>query len=330
MSGNTVTHEVTSTARRAATTGRAPFSQSRAARELKLKRSEFDLAVHLGHIRTRPAETGGGRHVDRAEVERLCGQKDFPEALRKRVATVGTREGSAIMEVTAARFTRLARLGLLVPVTFHLNRYRAVVWRYLADELVEFAADAKHAPLLSRPLPEALRGQLDTGLDLRPRNWRGRHLGFLLRQAGDPWERAGVVASLLDPVQISEIVTDPYERSHLSRFRPLPPVHGAPGSPAAHLTERITTAQDLDEIDRLRADLARAVREARTHRPAPRPASRHPDPHPHRDSHRRGDSHPHSARRQRPPASKHRERSQPSEISRRSRGLLGRLFCRAV
>ncbi|MEU6009759.1 DUF6397 family protein [Streptomyces sp. NPDC047453] len=336
MSGNTATHEVTPTARTAATRVRAPFSQSRAARELGLKRSEFDLAVHLGHIRARPAEAGGGRHVDRAEVERLRGQEGFPEALRQRVATVGTREGSAIMEVTAARFTRLARLGLLVPVTFHLNRYRAVVWRYLSAELREFASDAKNASLLNRPLPETLRGQLDTGLDLRPRHWRGRHLGFLLRQAGDPWERAGVVASLLDPVQISEIVTDPYERSHLSRFRPPSPAHGAPGSPAAHLTERITTAQDPDEIDLLRADLARAVREARTHWPAPRPASRHPDPHPGQDPHRHPDSHPHSARHRRTPAPRRCDRPRssenlrPSENPRRSRGLVGRLFRRAT
>ncbi|MFB7575586.1 DUF6397 family protein [Streptomyces sp. NPDC056165] len=336
MSGNTATHEVTPTARTAATRGRAPFSQSRAARELGLKRSEFDLAVHLGHIRTRPAEAGGGRQVDRAEVELLRGQEGFPDALRQRVATVNTREGSAIMEVTAARFTRLARLGLLVPVAFHLNRYRAVVWRYLADELREFAADAKNASLLNRPLPETLRGQLDTGLDLRPRNWRGRHLGFLLSQAGDPWERAGVMASLLDPVQISEIITNPYERSHLSRFRPPSPAHGAPGSPAVHLTERITTAQDPDEVDLLRADLARAVREARTHRPAPRPASRHPDPHPGPDPHRHPDSHPHSARHRRPPAPRHRDRPRPSEnlrpseYPRRSRGLLGRLFRRAT
>ncbi|MFB7455913.1 DUF6397 family protein [Streptomyces sp. NPDC056188] len=343
MSGNTVTREVTSTARPAATTGRAPFSQSRAARELSLKRSEFDLAVHLGHIRTRAAEEGIGRQVDRSEVERLRGEEGFPEALRKRVATVGTREGSAIMEVTAARFTRLARLGLLIPVAFHLNRYRAVVWRYLADELCEFAADAKNAPLLSRPLPEALRGQLDTGLDLRPRNWRGRYLGFLLGQAGDHWERAGALASLLDPVQISEIVTDPYERSHLSRFRPPPPAHGTPGSPAAHLTERITTAQDPDEIGLLRADLERTMREARIQRPAPRPASRHPDPHPHqddshrhpdthrhRDAHRHADAHPRSARHRCPPAPEHCERHRPGELSRPARGLLGRLFRRAT
>ncbi|WP_375803548.1 DUF6397 family protein [Streptomyces sp. A012304] len=36
--------------------------------------------------------------------------------------------------------------------------------------------------------------------------------------------------------------------------------------------ERITTADDPDEIGWLRSDLARALEEARTHEPAPRPS----------------------------------------------------------
>ncbi len=81
------------------------------------------------------------------------------------------------MDVPRARFTRLARLGLLVPVKFYVNRYRAVVWLYLADELRQFAADERNAALLKGRTPEGLRDQLTEGLDLRPRNWRGRHLG---------------------------------------------------------------------------------------------------------------------------------------------------------
>jgi hypothetical protein len=254
----------------------------RAARELGLKRGEFDLAVHLGHIRTLPGEGGGGRRVARSEIDRLRAGDDFPDSLRKRVEAVGATEGAAVMEVAPGRFTRLARLGLVVPVTFYLNRYRAVVWQYLAEELRQFAADEKNLRLLQARMPEGMRGQLEAGLDLHPRNWRGRHLGFLLRQADDPWEQAGVVAAFLDPVQIAEIVPDPYERSHVNRFRPGPPTHGAPGSPAAQLAERIMTANDPDEIGWLRADLARALEEAREHRPAPRPRSvppvAHPDP----------------------------------------------------
>ena len=246
---------------------------SRAARELGLKRGEFDLAVHLGRIRTMPDEGGGGRRVTRAEIDRLRSADGFPETLRESVKAVGTTDGSALMEITSARFTRFARLGLVVPVRFYVNRYRAVVWLYLAEELRQFAADKNHTSLLNGRTPEGLRDQLQAGLDLRPRNWRGRHLGFLLRHADGPWERAGALAALLDPVQIAEIVQDPYERAHLNRFRPDPPAHGAPGSPAAHIAERIMTAEDPDEISWLRADLTQVLDEARRHRPAPRPTA---------------------------------------------------------
>ncbi|MEU5591570.1 DUF6397 family protein [Streptomyces sp. NPDC020298] len=264
MSGNTIEapHHLT-------------CAPSRAARELGLKRSEFELAVHLGRIRTVPDEGGGGRRrVDRAEIERLRGQDGFPESLRESVRAVGTTEGAALMEVSAARFTRLARLGLVVPVTFYLNRYRAVVWLYLAEELRKFAADEQNARLLTGRTPQALRDRLGEGLDLRARTWRGRHLGFLLRQAGDPWERAGAMAAFLDPVHISDVVKDPYERAHVNRFRPGPPAQGAPGTPSADLAERIMTADDPDEVGWLRGDLAQTVDEARAHRPAPRPTPR--------------------------------------------------------
>ncbi|MET7377344.1 DUF6397 family protein [Streptomyces sp. NPDC005526] len=305
MSGHTITHEVTPQVAQAGGKREADFTQSRAARELGLKRGAFDLAVHLGHIRTIPDEGGGGRRVARAEVDRLRAQDGFPRTLHQRVEAVGTGQGAAIMDVTRARFTRFARLGLLVPVGFYFNRYRTVVWLYLADELRQFRADAKNASLLSRPLPEGLRDQLGGGLDLRPRNWRGRHLGFLLRQAEDPWERAAAVASLLAPVQVSEIVRDPCERAHLRRFGSRLPAHGAPGSPTAHLTERIMTADGPDEVGRLRADLARMLEEARTHRPAPRPTGRHTAPAP--EEHRVAPGQP-----------------------ERSRGLLGRLFRRGA
>jgi hypothetical protein len=262
MSGNTITH------------GFAPVTLSRAARELGLRRSEFDLAVQLGRVRTVPDDTGGGRRVPRDEIDRIRTADGFPEALRAGVRAVGTTEGAALMDVTTARFTRLARLGLLVPVKFYVNRYRAVVWLYLAEELRQFRADERNTALLKGRTPEGLRDQLGEGLDLRPRNWRGRHLGFLLRQTDDPWARAAAIASLLDAAEISDVVIDPYERSHLRRFRPALATHGSPGSPAAQLAEEIVTAADPDEIDWLRSDLAAAVDTARRHRPAPRP-----DPH---------------------------------------------------
>ncbi|WCH96170.1 DUF6397 family protein [Streptomyces moderatus] len=265
MSGNTVTamHPHNSAAR----------TLGRAARELGLKRGELELAVQLGIIRTVPDEGGGGRHVPRSEIDRVSSGEGFPDSLLDRVKVVGTTEGADVMDVSAGRFTRLARLGLVVPVKFYLNRYRAVVWLYLAEELKRFAADEKNTSLLNdRRMPEGLRGMLDAGVDLRPRNWRGRHRGFLLRQADDSWGSAGALAAFLDPVQIAEIVPDPYERSHVNRFRPGPPASGPPGSPSSLIAERIMTADDPDEISLLRADLTEVLAHARALRPAPRPS----------------------------------------------------------
>lgn len=274
------TATVTVTAERTSADRDTWVTTARAARELCLKRSEFDLAVRLGRIRTARDDCGGGRRVARAEIERLRAGPGFPETLRRSVRAVGTTEGAALMEVPKTRFTRLARLGLLVPVSFRLNRYRAVVWLYPAEELGLFRADGRNAQLLTGRTPESLRSRLDAGLDLRPRNWRARHLGHLLRQADDPWARAGAVASLLDPLHVSQVVEDLCDRSHLGRFRERPPAHGAPGSPAAHLARDLMTARDPDEIAWLQADLARLTQEARDHRPAPRPAPRRPGPAP--------------------------------------------------
>ena len=251
---------------------------SRAARELQLKRGEFDLAVGLGRVRTVPGEdVGGVRRVARAEIDRVRAETGFPDTLRERVKAVGTTEGAEIVGVPTARFTRLARLGRIVPVKFYLTRYRTVVWLYLAEELRQFATAESNAPLLKGRTPEELRDLLGAGLDLRPRNWRGRHLGFLLRQADDDcWARAAAVASLLDPLQIAEIVPDPCERAHLNRFRPPEAAQGAPHSPAAELAARITTADDPDEINWLRADLRQELAAAREQWPAPHPVDDSP------------------------------------------------------
>ncbi|MEV5958128.1 DUF6397 family protein [Streptomyces sp. NPDC051987] len=250
---------------------------SRAARELGLKRGEFDLAVRLGRIRTVPDEGGGGRRVPQAEIDRLHGRS---ASLRDSVRVVGTAEGASLMGIPAGRFTRVARLGLVTPVTWYPNRYRAVVWLYLAEELRRFAAEEKNARLLTGRTPAELSDRLKAGADHRARTWRGRHCGFLLRQAEGPWERAGVVAGFLDPGEIDDVLPDPHERVHVTALRPAPPAHGAPGSPAAQLAEELMTAAEPDEIEWFRHDLAREAAQARTHRPAPRPAapSRHPAP----------------------------------------------------
>lgn len=287
---------ITSTTAEAAGTGagsasrRPSLALSGAARELELKRGELDLAVQLGYVRTVPDEGGGGRRVTRTEIERVRSGDGGPGALRERVTTVGTRDGAALMGVTPSRFTRFARLGLLVPVTFYVNRYRAAVWLYLAQDVQQFADGEENAALLTGRMPEGLLDQLDAGLDLRPRNWRGRHLGFQLRQTEDPWAKAAVVASLLNPMQVAEIVRDPYERAQLNRLRPALARPGATDSPSALTAARIMTAEDPDEIGWLRADLTQALIEARRHRPASRPSPGVPEERPPETAHVRGNT----------------------------------------
>lgn len=319
MSGSAVTHEAAVSVAPTGTDRPTSYAPSRAARELGLRRGEFDLAVHLGRIRTVPDDAGGGRRVTRDEVERIRSAEGFPREFRSVVRAVGTTEGAALMKVTKARFTRFARLGLVVPVRFHVSRYGTVVWLYLADELRQFAAEERNAALLKGRTPEGLRSQLEEGLDLRPRNWRGRDLGCLLRQADDPWARAAAVASLLDSGEVADVVTDPCERSHLCRFQPVRQQLGSPGSPAAQLAEEIMTAADPDEIAWLRADLANAVGAARLQRPVPRPASRAVQPRPGLERE------PHASRHE-----SHGAEHEPHEprheaaATGRFRGLLGR------
>ncbi|MEU7282408.1 DUF6397 family protein [Streptomyces sp. NPDC045431] len=249
----------------------------RAAQELSLKPSEFDLAVQLGLVRTVPGigtgtstGTGGGRRrVAQTEIDRLRGAPDFPDGLRERVRTVGTAEAAELASITADRFTKLARTGHFTPVRFYLNRYRAIVWLYLAGEVREFAAH--HPELLTGRLPHALRTKLDAGDDARPRNWRARRLGLLLRRAEDPWAAAAAIATLLDPVQLAEVVDDPYERAYLDRLRPAPP-YGRPESVSAReIGDRLLLADEPDEILWHRLNLALTLDEARAVRQAPRP-----------------------------------------------------------
>ncbi|MFE0778198.1 DUF6397 family protein [Streptomyces sp. NPDC058861] len=254
---------------RAAGEAARTVTPARAARELELERDEFRLAVQLGLVRTVAAGEGGRRKVERGELDRLKAAPDFPAGLRDRVRAVGTGEAAALLGITPERFTRLARTGHLSPVRFSLNRYRAVVWTYVAEEVADFGRACP--ALLAGRLPSELRERLAAGEDLRPRNWRARRLALLLRGTDDPWARASAVASLLDPLQVAEVVDDPYERAHLDRLRPPPPT-GMPVSAAAReLAERLTRADDPDEILWHRLSLALALDEARAACPAPYP-----------------------------------------------------------
>ncbi|MET9657817.1 DUF6397 family protein [Streptomyces sp. NPDC006510] len=240
-----------------------------AAQELRLKRGEFAIAVHLGLIRLTLPPDGGRPRAGCEEVDRLRSQEGFPEALRERVRTVGTAKGAQQLGISPDRFTRLARAGCLTPITFYLNRYRAIVWLYLADELTGFAA--RESRLLTGRSPAWLRDQLAGGTDCRARNWRSRRVERLLSLTEDPWARAAVLADSLDPVQLAEVVDDPYERAYLARIRP-EPAFGPTGPPLARETMAyLMQADEPDEMLWRRVSLIMELDNAREARPAPRP-----------------------------------------------------------
>lgn len=245
----------------------------RAAQELGLKRGEFELAVHLGIVRTMAEQSGGRPRVRREEVDRLRSEDGFPDAVRERVRAVGTAEGARLLGISPVRFTRLARAGCLTPVTFYLNRYRAVVWLYLAQEVLDFAARAPQ--LLAGTSPVWMRARLDAGTDWRARNWRAQRIERLLNRTEDTWPRAAVLAGALDPVQLAEVVDDPYERAYLTKVRP-EPVFGPPGSVAAReAMTQLMQADDPDEILWRRINLIMELDAARASRQAPRPGDGH-------------------------------------------------------
>ncbi|MGQ4715267.1 DUF6397 family protein [Streptomyces anulatus] len=247
----------------------ATVAAGRAAQELGVRRAEFELAVHLGLIAIVGAPGGGRPRVHEEEIARLREQPGFPDGLAERVRTVGTAEGAALLDIAPARFTRLARAGCVSPVTFYLNRYRAVVWLYLADELAAFAS--REPELLAGRTPSGMRAMLESGADWRPRNWRSQRIDRLLNRTRDPWVRTAVQASALDPVQLAEVVDDPYERAYLVRVRP-EPVFGRPGSMAAReAMGELMLADDPDEILWRRVNLTLELDRAREDRPAPSP-----------------------------------------------------------
>ncbi|ARZ66403.1 hypothetical protein SMD11_0737 [Streptomyces albireticuli] len=237
-----------------------PFA--RAARELELKPREFELAVQLGLVRTVSAGPGGGRRrVAREEIDRHVAGPGFPEALRTRVWVVGTSEGAELMGISPARFGRLARAGCFAPVRFYVNRYRAVVWHYLATDLVDFA-DAS-PELLTGRTPAALRDALEEREDRRARGWRARRLDQLLALTDDPWERAAATASVLGPEQLADAVPDPYERARVSELRPELSAVRADTQAVRVVVERVTLAADPEEIAWYRKQLTDALARAR-------------------------------------------------------------------
>jgi hypothetical protein len=251
---------------------------NRAREELGLDFTHFELALQLGEVRTVPRGAGQWR-VPVDEVARLRDAEGHPQVLLDRLKLVTSTEGAAIMGISRDRLVRLARLGLIRPVRWYVNRYRALVWVYLGHELREFAA-ASPAMLEGR-LPSGLREALDAGEDQRARGWRARRVAQLVRDCADAWEEAAVWAALLGPEITDDAVPDPFERSRLRGIRAaLPP--GRPGPLATpELTRSLTTADDPDEIALALVALADALGRARAERPAPHPEPPRDDRPPH-------------------------------------------------
>ncbi|GAA3034675.1 DUF6397 family protein [Streptomyces olivoverticillatus] len=220
----------------------------RAARELQLKPRQFDLAVQLGEVGTLSGGPGGRLRVAREEIDRHRSSPGFPEALRSRLWVVGTAEGAELMGIGPARFVRLARGGCFAPVRFYVNRYRAVVWHYLAAEVVEFA---DHSPeMLKGRIPAVLKSALEENPDRRARGWRARRLDQLSARADGPWERAAVLAAVLDAAELARAVTDPAERAYISALSPAL-VTARPGTPRSPRSHRQTGAGPGSRRDRV-------------------------------------------------------------------------------
>jgi hypothetical protein len=240
----------------------------RARQELELDLGEFEVALQLAELRTVP--TGAGRRkVPYAEVERLRAEEAFPQALRRRVAVVGSVDGSELIGISRDRFAKLARGGLISPVRWYANRYRAVVWLYLADDVRRFARD--HPGLLTGRLPADLREALSEGEDHRARSWRARRADGFLRQVLDTWSEAAVWAELLGPEATAQTVPDLYERTYLRRLRPGFPPGGTGSHAVREVVETTVVADHPDEIAAARARLTEALDRARADRAAPHP-----------------------------------------------------------
>lgn len=233
-----------------------------AAEELGLSRGEFARAVQLGIVRAGPSGPAGAARFTRTELDRVRAAEGFPDALRGHVETVaGAEAAAAVLGVGPSRFTRLARCGHVTPVGYRINRYRAVVWLYLAAELRDFAA--RTPAMLRGSAPPADRELMAAKADLRPRKWRERHVGLLLRRTADPWERAAVLASVLPDQDVRAIVPDAAERIVLAALAP-PPPYGHPQVPAAAaVAAPLLRAEPPDEIHWYRTSLDFALIGAR-------------------------------------------------------------------
>jgi hypothetical protein len=233
----------------------------RAVRELGLKHREFELALELGEVRAETGPEPGRLRVPRAELERLTDDPAAVDGLRGRLRLVGSAEGASLLGVAPGRFTRLARAGCLSPVRFTVNRYRAVVWLYLAHELSEFAGCRPE--LLTGRHPQELREALRAGVDRRGRNWRARRTRQLVRAANGPWERAAARAAVLGEAELRRAVPDSEERRRLQLLRPRLHTPRSESPVVRGIAAELGVAADEDEITWCRFLLAAELPEAR-------------------------------------------------------------------
>jgi hypothetical protein len=209
------------------------------------------------------------------EVARLRAEDGHPGPLHDRVRLVTSAEAAARLGIGKERFVRLARAGFVRPVRWYVNRYRALVWMYLAQELPGLSE--RSPALLHGPLPEGLREAVARGEDERARGWRARRVAQLVRDAYDPWDEAAVWAALLGPEIVDDALPDPHERAHLRKLRSaLPPGRTGPATPEQ--IRELTTAGHPDEIALGLVGLADALGRARALRPAPDAAAVPPLP----------------------------------------------------
>ncbi|WP_420705658.1 DUF6397 family protein [Streptomyces sp. NRRL F-5630] len=232
------------------------LNPEQAASLLELMPDEVERAAVLDVLPSVPGRGALPRRFTVGEIERQRAAPGFPRALREAVRCVGTADAAALLGIAPHRFTRLAKLGLLAPVEFHFNRYRAVVWAYLATEVEELGR--RRSDLLVGRLPVALRSMAEG--DRRAARWRERRRGCLYRLSSDPWERAALLAVQLGPEETAR-AADPDECGYLRRLVP------APGAPA--LTS-LKSAQGSDELAAVRAQFLAELLRARADRPAPR------------------------------------------------------------
>ncbi|MEV6108688.1 DUF6397 family protein [Streptomyces sp. NPDC051940] len=238
----------------------------RAAVELGLKPRELETALQVGAVRaTRDAQ--GRSRVAAAEIVRLTSQPGHPRALRAQVRLVGTLEGARLLGIGAGRFARLARAGCFAPMRFYVNRYRAVVWLYLAAELEEFAE--REPELLEGRTPPGVRARTEDGSDWRPRLWRERRVEQLAAETTDPWAQAALPAAVLAPGEVCDVVRDPGERQLLERLRPEQLIVRGSSEAARAVTACQLTADHADEILDYRTQLQVMLNAARAVCPLP-------------------------------------------------------------